>query len=1149
MNRLIFIVVFFVLIIRAASANSQEADRNSVVRLRIEDANLGPPAKYGIERLRKVLESRGCRIDVAADSQKTLIVGTYGGSKQVKAWVDGDSSRRIHLEKRPEALVVKRMAAPEPSLVVAGYDDVGLMYALLEIADMVEYSTDPAGWFDDVSEVSESSRNGMRRMRVLMHHAANEKDWYHNQEYWDWYIGMLAANRFNGLNLVYSHQTPFMAPMYAWHLKIDEFPDVRPIGVPDEDREKNLQVMRHIAKLCHDRGIELTIGVWQHLPWMNSYLKTRPNQQVMVEGLSGENIGRYTYLAVKSLLKECPGIARIQIRPNDESGIHLSEQTAFYRDNVMRAIREAAPHVKLDLRTVGVQPATIEAARQADLSVRTSIKFCGEFLGMPFTPREVCTVGYSYKDYLQKPMPNPVYNEVWMLGSHRILLWGSESYGREFGRNASYGGTIGFETDGPLAQKGYQKADGPAWRIFLNPDDEYYTHEIERYWAFFRTIGRFTYNPDTPHEVWMRPFRKRFAAAADAMAQAYESASRVIGLIVTSHVEDTNMYVWPEISMGGVISAYIDQRGLDKGLFPSIRDQVDDELAGRLTGRNGPYGLAAIYEQVASHTDQALGNAAMATQSPSPEYRATVNDFQILTHLARYHAHRQREGYQMAKFYRTSDAGLLPSALAESEAAVDEWNKLTAIGRQQYCAEMQTGPRENGHWQDKLRSVAANPQIIREAAETLKSYGVFDLGFDFGRPALTGTKKIFEFFNYSNDYFHERRFIGIDPSVAFDPRIGYGFTENDGLKWKRNPMVLHDMLSGVEPVRDSPLPLDLLGSDFVHSKKRFNFRMDFPKMDAYWFTFVFSDRSEKPRDHGPFNLEWAGSRRSGAIAPKLSVSAGETVTRQFRQDIRRSWDPFWIFSLVPSEAGADAMISALTVHRDAPNLAHASPLRVPAGEACVLSATITMPPRPTGVKGSFSAAPDERLARAAVHFRTSSSEPFREVPLESQDGFVFSATIPPDQLLGNDLEYYFTAVDANGRTTSMPDEPDVHPYRARVTSDAAPPTIAHEPITHCIAGESLVIRAHVNDADGVAAVRVYYRTMNQTLPYERITMERINDEYVATIPAEAVRPDWDFVYYLEAVDQSGNGCFFPEWTKTAPYVIVRTEPQVSVSRM
>ena len=199
-----------------------------------------------------------------------------------------------------------------------------------------------------------------------------------------------------------------------------------------------------------------------------------------------------------------------------------------------------------------------------------------------------------------------------------------------------------------------------------------------------------------------------------------------------------------------------------------------------------------------------------------------------------------------------------------------------------------------------------------------------------------------------------------------------------------------------------------------------------------------------------------------------------------------------------------------------------------------------MPPRPTGDDGSLSAAPGDRLARATVYYRTGDDEPFKELPLASQDGFVFSADVPADQLDGKWLEYYFTAVDADGRTTTLPAEPHVEPYKSRITSDDAPPSIEHEPITEWKAGQPLTIRARVKDADGVATVRVHYRTLNQTLPYEQLTMERHGNDYVATIPGEAIRPDWDFVYSIEAVDEAGNGCFFGDWTKTAPYVIVKT---------
>jgi hypothetical protein len=311
-------------------------------------------------------------------------------------------------------------------------------------------------------------------------------------------------------------------------------------------------------------------------------------------------------------------------------------------------------------------------------------------------------------------------------------------------------------------------------------------------------------------------------------------------------------------------------------------------------------------------------------------------------------------------------------------------------------------------------------------------------------------------------------------------------------------------------------------------------------MDAYWFTFVFADRSAKPTDHGPMNLNFVGRRSDGRIERNIRIPAGKTVIRQTRRDIRGSWYPFWTLSLAPAKEGADAMISGLTVHRDAPNIAHAPVRRVKANAPCTISATITMPPRPVEKSDSLSAAPGERLAAATLHFR-SGDGPFEATALTADDKFVYSATLPAEKLAGKQLEYYFSAIDANGRSTTLPAEADAAPFRARISSDDAPPRIVHQPIAACRAGKPLKIAAQIDDPDGVAAVRVYYRPMNQMLPYERIVMHREGSQFVADIPAQAIRPDWDLVYYIEAVDQSGDGCFFPEWKNTAPYVIVRTE--------
>jgi hypothetical protein len=975
---------------------------------------------------------------------------------------------------------------------------------------------------------------------VLLHHAANERQWYHSKEYWDWYLDMLATNRFNELNLVYSHQTPYMAPMYAWHVKLDEFPDVRPVGVSDEERQKNLEALQYIARACKKRGVKLTLGIWQQIAWKASLMKTSHTQDSQVKGLDANNIERYVHLAIKKLLKECPGIDRIQLRLNFESGIPYSRQATFFGDGVIGAIKEAAPHVKLDLRTVGARSKILKIAQEADLDVRSSFKFYAEFMGQPHPPREVCPGSYSYKN-TQKPFGNPQFNEVWMLGSHRLLLWGSEDYGRRFGRIASFGGTIGFETDGPLGQKGFRQGSLPAWRIFRDPKDEYYRHEIERYWAFFRTIGRFSYNPETSREVWMRPFKKRFGDAAEPMARAYEVASRVMCLMVASHTENANMYTWPEINMGGVGACYNDLRGVDQGLFPSINTQVENELAGRMTGHLGALRLADLFDSIADQIDRALARADARTKKPSKEYRTTKNDFRILACLARFHAARQREGYHTAKFYRTGDGSLLDEALREAKASLVQWKKLVAIADRQYHGDLVLGPEEQGHWKDKLPLIEGNVKVIREAQQVLREYGLFEKGFDFGSPAPDRKYRTFNFATYGNDHLRQRRFLPVHPGIKYDPHAGYGFTQDRDLESTSREEISKKTLNGAENESDpSSIPLDMLAADFVHADREFRFRIDMPQHD-YRFTFLLADRSPESRDHGPMNIRTEQRSTVTNRIKDVRVPAGKDVVKQYDYNIQSSWYPFIIFGFQPTEKGADAMVSALTAHRAMPVLAHASRRQVSPREPCKLSATITMPPRPVGEDGQLSAAPGDRLAEATLHFRTDAQKPYESLPLRTDDGLNYHATLRPEQLQGGKwLEYYFSARDKSGRAARLPESAPVAMYRSRLSADTNGPQIVHKPITRWKAGRPMPIEARATDPDGVAVVRVYYRIMDQTVPYDSILMERRGGKYVATIPGEAIYADYDFVYYLEAADETATGSSYPDGIKEDACIFVKT---------
>ncbi len=96
----------------------------------------------------------------------------------------------------------------------------------------------------------------------------------------------------------------------------------------------------------------------------------------------------------------------------------------------------------------------------------------------------------------------------------------------------------------------------------------------------------------------------------------------------------------------------------------------------------------------------------------------------------------------------------------------------------------------------------------------------------------------------------------------------------------------------------------------------------------------------------------------------------------------------------------------------------------------------------------------------------------------------------------------------------------------------------HKPLTLAVPGKPLTLRASATDPDGIAVVRAYFRPLADYQPYECIELQKKGDEYVGAIPGKMILPEFEFIYCLEAVDESGNGCFFPDWKTAIPYVIV-----------
>jgi len=536
---------------------------------------------------------------------------------------------------------------------------------------------------------------------------------------------------------------------------------VRVPGLTAERRRHNLEMLRWISNTAAEYGIDFTLGIWEH--------NAQTNQTPTVEGLNRQNIGPYSYAALRKVLAACPKIRSVQMRTNSESGIPSDQQVEFYRDYVYRALRDAGRRITLDLRGWVMAPEMLQAALQSGVPVRLSSKYWGEHIGRPYQPAETWP-NYSYIDFLRRSRSYQFYWEVWGLGSHRVLLWGDPDFVRRAVPTFTLSDSIGFEIDPPLAQKGYGNRPGK-WQI---PTPGRY--EFERYWLFYLLWGRLSFDPKTSEKVWAAEFERRFGKAAQAVLDAYRSSSRAVSEIVAAHLADPNMYIWPEISPGSLIDGYKEIRPSDWRFIASIPEAIKNRIDGLASAKQTPFDTAAILDDAASATEQAVGRASAAVGAGNREWQTSEPDFRALALLARYHARKQIAADQLTYFYETGDPSGLERAQKQIQEAVVVWEQLVKLTDGFFPDEMAFGPEDQGHWKHKLPYVRYDLKMLSYREQIYRQFGRFDYGFDFGGPLPQPGS-----YNYRNDWYVvnstlEPRFQPVDPETRYSEQRGYGWT-------------------------------------------------------------------------------------------------------------------------------------------------------------------------------------------------------------------------------------------------------------------------------------------------------------------------------------------------------------------------------------
>jgi hypothetical protein len=129
------------------------------------------------------------------------------------------------------------------------------------------------------------------------------------------------------------------------------------------------------------------------------------------------------------------------------------------------------------------------------------------------------------------------------------------------------------------------------------------------------------------------------------------------------------------------------------------------------------------------------------------------------------------------------------------------------------------------------------------------------------------------------------------------------------------------------------------------------------------------------------------------------------------------------------------------------------------------------------------------------------------------------------------------------RSQARPAAATAAPERRAPSGDTQAPRVRLEPAGTARPGQDLRIAARADDASGVKSMRLRYRRLTQFEDYQAadMSLEVKTGLYAAQIPGGFITPEWDLMYFVEAMDKHGNGRNYPDLELETPYVIVPVE--------
>jgi hypothetical protein len=623
-------------------------------------------------------------------------------------------------------------------LLVTGGNDRGVMYGLLDVAEQVRQGTP----LDRIEPKTERARLGFRTIKFNLPFAAyrtsptieQHQDTCRDIKYWEAFLDMMAANRFNTLTLWSLH--PF-----HYFVVPKSFPEAQTFSTAELAEWRKLWTQ--LFALAKERGIETYLVNWNtfvspefarahHLGDYNitgAHIGVGTREKIVVD---------YTRECVQQTIDEYPDLTGLGITLGERMGDQTPAERRHWLDEAFFAGITAA---KRPVKFIYRAPLSANTGSGGSTSEENDRLTRSQIEGLRNNPNIILPVFTEFKynwshghsspnlfivhggkltDAYWNPPPTS-HQVVWTVRNEDffVLRWGAPDFIREFIANngGPHVGGVLVGSECYIPAKDYITNTGrhKTWKW-----------AFERQWLWYALWGRLLYNPQTPDRTFEALLAERFGPEhAPDLLKAWTLASRAQLRFAAFHRGTWDGTLYTEGFTGWVdnvhnsafqffnIENIITNPVLDTK-YVNIADFV--KAGGQIPAdKVSPLQLASELER--DMTEARRLAAAIRTRGHvSAPLAGEMSDIDAWTAHGLYFAAKLRGGVALATFRQNGDKTEQAAAVAHLERALEHWRDLTVAGTKYNVPRMPHNPNELFSWARFLPSVERDIAIARGTA-------------------------------------------------------------------------------------------------------------------------------------------------------------------------------------------------------------------------------------------------------------------------------------------------------------------------------------------------------------------------------------------------------------------------------------------------